>query len=186
MQLLSDTINFTATYFIRGLFISVLLVLLVKLFFKQKINTHHAVLILKWIILSYTFLFIIKLITQFLFPIPSESFQSFTSRAFGPYYWAYWSMFFFSTLFPLLLLFKKWGHNVYFLLLVSVFLNIGWLFESFVVHMTSLHREFGTMHNPYLPFDEERMILLYGFCLGITALVLGKALAVLLPSKQQI
>lgn len=184
MNFLNDTITFIDQYCIDGIFISVLLILLIRLLFKYKTDTHYAALLLKWLILSFSFLILINIIEQLLFPRQAESQVSFINRAFGPYFWAYWIMFFFSALFPLLLLFKKLGDRLYFLLLVAILMNIGWLFESFVIHMSSLHRDFATELNPYVPYYRERMILFRGLCLGIGALLFGNILHVLLNKKR--
>lgn len=174
MRLLYGLKTFMDTYCIDGIFISVLLILFVRLLFPQKLDTHYATLILKWLILFFVLLIYINIISSVLFPVQAESAHSFNNRAFGPYYWAYWIMFFFGAVFPLLLFIKKLGNSLYFLFAVAVLMNIGWVFESFVSHVTSLHRGiYSSSLNPYLPFYGERVILLYGLLLGIVVLVMG-------------
>jgi hypothetical protein len=52
-------------------------------------------------------------------------------------------------------------------------MNLGWLFESFVIHLTSIHRDYEGDRNAFLPFDGELIIFGKGFLLGIAALFIG-------------
>jgi molybdopterin-containing oxidoreductase family membrane subunit len=60
---------------------------------------------------------------------PYELF-TFKNRAFGPYWWAYWSMISCNVISP------------QFMFVISIFINIGMWFERFVIIVTSLHRDF--------------------------------------------
>lgn len=67
---------------------------------------------------------------------------------------------------------RKIGRKIYFLVIISLLMNIGWLFESFVVHSTSLSRDFiGEEYNPYLPSKREFTIIFNGFLFGIILVV---------------
>ncbi|MCB9638081.1 MAG: polysulfide reductase NrfD [Myxococcales bacterium] len=70
-----------------------------------------------------------------------ESF-AFINRAFGPYAWAYWTMFSCNVFIPQIFWFKKARTNIVVLFIVSIFVNIGMWFERFVITVTSLHRDF--------------------------------------------
>lgn len=172
MQLLHKLITFLGIYLIKGIFISVLLILLAKIYSKEKINTVYASLIIKWTILFYAFLLLTQLLIL-LFPFQTDYNPTFINRAFGPYYWAYWSLILFGTFLPLFLLHNKWGKNIYILLSISLFMNFGWLFESFVIHMTGLQRDFATELNPYLPLYGEKITIFRGLCLGLIVLLMG-------------
>ncbi len=67
---------------------------------------------------------------------------AFVNRAFGPYYWAYWTMIFCNVVVPQFFWSKKLRRNATFLFIASIFVNIGMWFERFVIVITSLSREF--------------------------------------------
>ncbi len=67
---------------------------------------------------------------------------AFKNRAFGPYWWAYWSMISCNVISPQLFWFKWCRTNVVFVFIVSIFVNIGMWFERFVIIVTSLHRDY--------------------------------------------
>ena len=70
-----------------------------------------------------------------------ESF-AFVNRAFGPYYWAYWTMVTCNVISPQFFWFKKLRRSVPFMFVISIFVNIGMWFERFVITVTSLHADF--------------------------------------------
>ena len=158
-------------YLIKGIFISILLIIFIKLLSKNKIETVLSTKIIKWIIILYSFGVLVNTILMFLFP--SSEKYAFLERATGPYWWAYWLMLSMNSIVPLLLLNNKIGKKIHFLLLIALLMNIGWIFESFVVHMSSLQIDFITEdYNPYLPNNRELYLLLNGFVLGIIVLVI--------------
>ncbi len=158
-------------YLIKGIFISILLIIFIKLISKKKIETVLSTKIVKWVIIIYSFGVLINTILMFIIP-PTEKY-AFLERATGPYWWAYWLMLSMNSIIPLILLNNKIGRNIYFLLIISLLMNIGGLFESFVVHITSLHKDFITKdYNPYLPNNREFHIILNGFVLGIILIVI--------------
>ena len=67
---------------------------------------------------------------------------AFKNRAFGPYWWAYWSMITCNVICPHLFWKKSWRRNMVFVFVVSIFVNIGMWFERFVIIVTSLHRDY--------------------------------------------
>ena len=67
---------------------------------------------------------------------------AFQNRAFGPYWWAYWSMISCNVICPHLFWFKWCRRNMVFVFIVSIFVNIGMWFERFVIIVTSLHRDY--------------------------------------------
>jgi molybdopterin-containing oxidoreductase family membrane subunit len=72
---------------------------------------------------------------------PYERF-AFINRAFGPYWWAYWTMITCNTVIPQFFWIRRFRRNVPMMFIVSVFVNIGMWFERFVIIATSLHRDF--------------------------------------------
>ncbi len=72
---------------------------------------------------------------------PYERF-TFLNRAFGPYWWAYWTMFSCNVFIPQLFWMKFFRSNMVAVFILSIFVNIGMWFERFVIVVTSLHREF--------------------------------------------
>ena len=67
---------------------------------------------------------------------------AFVNRAFGPYYWAYWTMIACNVISPQLFWFRKFRTSPWLMFTVSIFVNIGMWFERFVITVTSLHRDF--------------------------------------------
>ena len=72
---------------------------------------------------------------------PYERFV-FENRAFGPYWWAYWTMVSCNVISPQLFWFKKIRQNIVLVWVISIFVNIGMWFERFVITCTSLSRDF--------------------------------------------
>lgn len=83
--------------------------------------------------------------------VPFERY-AFINRAFGPYWWAYWSMMTCNVFSPQFFWFKKLRTSVTFTFIISIFVNIGMWFERFVIIVTSLHRDYipssWTMYSP--------------------------------------
>jgi Ni/Fe-hydrogenase subunit HybB-like protein len=72
---------------------------------------------------------------------PYEAF-TFINRAFGPYWWAYWTMVSCNVLIPQIFWFKRMRRHVGVMFVISLFVNIGMWFERYVIVVTSLHRDF--------------------------------------------
>jgi molybdopterin-containing oxidoreductase family membrane subunit len=66
----------------------------------------------------------------------------FINRAFGPYWWSYWTMVSCNVIFPQLFWFKKIRQNLTIVFILTIVVNIGMWFERFVIIVTSLHRDF--------------------------------------------
>ena len=67
---------------------------------------------------------------------------AFKNRAFGPYWWAYWTMVSCNVVCPQLFWFKRVRTNMVIVFIISIFVNIGMWFERFVIIVTSLHRDY--------------------------------------------
>jgi molybdopterin-containing oxidoreductase family membrane subunit len=72
---------------------------------------------------------------------PYERF-TFINRAFGPYWWAYWTMVSCNVISPQFFWFKKLRRSVPVMFILSIVVNIGMWFERFVIIVTSLHGDF--------------------------------------------
>lgn len=67
---------------------------------------------------------------------------AFINRAFGPYSWAYWTMFSCNVFVPQLFWLKRIRRHLLITFIITIFINIGMWFERFVIVVTSLHRDF--------------------------------------------
>ena len=67
---------------------------------------------------------------------------AFLNRAFGPYWWAYWTMLTCNVITPQLFWIKKFRTTPWIILIISIFVNIGMWFERFVIVCTSLSRDY--------------------------------------------
>jgi molybdopterin-containing oxidoreductase family membrane subunit len=66
----------------------------------------------------------------------------FMNRPLGPYWWAFFIMVFCNIVAPQFLWISKVRKNVWLVLVVAIFVNIGMWFERFVIVVTSLHRDY--------------------------------------------
>lgn len=67
---------------------------------------------------------------------------TFLNRAFGPYWWAFWTMFICNAVVPHIFWFKKMRTSIPVMFVVSILVNVGMWFERFVIVITSLSRDF--------------------------------------------
>ncbi|HBY63811.1 MAG TPA: hydrogenase [Solibacterales bacterium] len=72
---------------------------------------------------------------------PYERF-AFINRAFGPYWWAYWTMISCNVIVPQIFWFKKLRLSIPVMFVASLLINVGMWFERFVIIATSLHRDY--------------------------------------------
>jgi hypothetical protein len=170
MELFFKILGLVGTHLIKGIFISVLVIILARKFFK-KIDFNSAISIIKWILIFYAILNL----ASFVILVFSINSNSFWKQATGPYNFAYLLMLL-GSFSPLFLFFKKLNRNVYFILLVAILTNIGWLFESFIIHTISFHRDYSGNVNGLallLPFNHELVAITEGFFLGCLAIIIG-------------
>lgn len=103
---------------------------------------------------------------------PYEQF-AFINRAFGPYYWAYWTMVSCNVLIPQLFWFKYCRTNLWVMVIICIFVNIGMWFERFVITVTSLSRDFLPSSWAYFtPTPVDIMMLIGSFGLFFTLFTL--------------
>jgi Ni/Fe-hydrogenase subunit HybB-like protein len=67
---------------------------------------------------------------------------AFINRAFGPYYWAYWTMITCNVLIPQCYWIRALRRSIPVMFIISITTNIGMWFERFVIIVISLHRDF--------------------------------------------
>ena len=66
----------------------------------------------------------------------------FINRAFGDYWWAYWSMITCNVLVPQTFWSRSLRTNLPWMFIASILINIGMWFERFVIIVTTLHRDY--------------------------------------------
>ena len=172
MELFIELLSFIDDHFIDGIFVSVLLIIIVKKFIKS-IKTQAALEIVSYLMVFYCLLSIIYLILISIVKVDTELYASFINRATGIYKLTYILMLVLHSFLPFLLLIKKFRSKLYLVFFIALFMNLGWLFESFVIHLTTIHRDYEGDRNAFLPFDRELIIFGKGFLLGIVALIIG-------------
>ena len=111
---------------------------------EEYISLQHIELMNKIIILTGSIVGIAYITEFFMAWYSGVQYESyaFMNRAFGPYWWAYWSMMTCNVITPQLFWFKKIRTSVMATFIISIFVNIGMWFERFVIIVTSLHRDF--------------------------------------------
>lgn len=172
MELFIELLSFIDDHFIDGIFVSVLLIVIVRKFLKS-IKTKTALEILSYLMVFYSLLSIIYLFLILVVKVDSGLYTSFINRATGFYKLTYIAMLLTHSFLPLLLLFKKFRNKLYLVFFIALFMNLGWLFESFLIHLTTIHRDYEGDRNAFLPFDRELIIFGKGFLLGIATLIIG-------------
>ncbi|MHA7843170.1 MAG: NrfD/PsrC family molybdoenzyme membrane anchor subunit [Winogradskyella sp.] len=127
-------------YVIAHLYLVVFLLIMLRILTGKENSYLPIFSFIKWIIVIYSIVTIICWLLVFL--LPHSGNYAILDRAIGPYAWAYWIMLFFNCIFPLILFYKPLGKNIYFLLLVSILMNVGFFMERFIIIITSIHRDY--------------------------------------------
>jgi hypothetical protein len=167
MELFGDILKFVNDNFIRGIFVSILIILFTKAFFK-KLDVLIATRIITFLILFYSVFTILFYAILLLFKINLEQFN-FIERAVGPYKYTYWFMIITNIFFPLLLFFKKINSKLILLLLISILMNIGWIYESLVILMSSEYTNIFNINDCYISIYS----LSIAFMKGIIIVIIG-------------
>jgi len=98
---------------------------------------------------------------------------TFWNRAFGPYGWAYWLMFFCNVVVPQVFWFRKARRSELMLFVASILVNVGMWFERFNIIVISLHRDYlPSSWSHYTPTLVEVGILAGSFGLFFTLFLL--------------
>jgi Ni/Fe-hydrogenase subunit HybB-like protein len=169
-------------YFVAGAVFSgfgmvlTLLVIMREVFnFKEYITEKHLENMAKVTMLTGSLVGIAYATEFFVAWYSGSRFETFTfiSRAFGPYWWAYWIMVSCNVITPQLFWFKKIRTNPVALWIISIFVNIGMWFERYVIVVTSLQRDFlPSSWDLYIMTKHEYGILAGSFGLFFTAFLL--------------
>ena len=171
----AELISFLGHNLIQGIFMSVLPIILVRLISKNKIETYFSAQIIRWIIIIYTFGAIIN--TMFLLIFEHSEEYAFLNKATGQDWWFYLLLLVTNSILPLILLNKKIGGKLKVLFVIALLMNKDWIFESFVIHVTSIKGNYITEdYNPYLPNSRETTILINGFFIGFFSLIIGNGI----------
>jgi hypothetical protein len=165
MDLFYDLISFIAEHLMRGIFISVLVIIFFRKFFK-KIDTQIAAQIIRGLLIAFSAMYLLFLLISLLSSSDADTKDVFWERISGPYGFAYLSMIIGNSL-PLLLLFKKTGNNIYMIMFMAIAINIGWLMESIIICLPALFR------GDCPSFSRQSMILLKGAFLGLVIILTG-------------
>jgi hypothetical protein len=173
MDLFATILFLINHYLIRGLFVSATVIIFANVLFSKRVNIPLSIQIIKWVLISYSVLLLGYELCLVLSAYFGVDIYMITSRATGLYWFAYWLIIAGNCIFPFFLLIRKLGRNVYIILLTTFVVNIGWLFESFVIHTTNLHRDYVTIGSGYLPYAHEWFILLKGFVVGLLVVGIG-------------
>jgi hypothetical protein len=173
METISEIIKLYEITIIHNLFISLLAIKLFSYFFAKEAYPVSKEVI-RWLIIGSGGLCILSWII-----IAVTAYDaSMLSRATGPYAAAYWLLIFMSCLLPFVLLLKKIKHKGWAIFLVAFLINTGWLFERFVIIVTTFHRDYlpssWSMSQPFTPLLTT---LIYGILIGF--FITGTAIVVM-------
>jgi Ni/Fe-hydrogenase subunit HybB-like protein len=111
---------------------------------KDVVTDHHMEVICKILMatgLMVGYAYMVEFFTAWYSGSEYERF-TFINRAFGPYWWAYWTMVSCNVLSPQVFWFRWFRRNPWAMFVISIFVNIGMWFERFVIIVTSLHRDY--------------------------------------------
>lgn len=132
--------TFLSENIIARLYLPILVLIILKIISKNKTDITLPLKFIKWIIISYCIITLLSWLLVSILPVNGS--YAFIDRATGPYAWAYWLMLICNCLLPFVLLNKRIGANFYWVFIVSLVMNIGWIFEQFVIIITSIHRDY--------------------------------------------
>lgn len=173
LEIQQHIITFLDKHFVDGAFMSVLVILYARLFVKT-IDTTYALAIIAWFLFLFACIGVLYWFV-ILLTIDNEIITStYFNRAEGPYKVAYFVMFA-SSFLPMFLLIKSLRRRIFVVLAISILMNFGWLMESFIIHTTSMHRDYSSQGwiSGLLPNNHEVIILIKGIVVGALALILG-------------
>ena len=167
MEIINHLISLVGDYALKPSLFSLIVIGILNKFQKVKINQTQKK-IFQYFFLSYgAVVFVFYLITIIIQNEESETYQ-FLNRVTGSYFFIYILLLSTHVLSPLLTFLKK---NLFILLTIAVLMNLAWLFESYVIHTTSLHRDYLTTNSivwtNLLPSTKELTVILIGTVYGL-------------------
>jgi molybdopterin-containing oxidoreductase family membrane subunit len=127
-----------------GMVLTLLVIARSVLNLKDYITTEHLEAMCKVVMLTGSMVglaYLTEFFIAFYSGVEYEQY-AFQNRAFGPYWWAYWTMMSCNLLAPQVFWFKWARTTPWFIFIMSIIVNIGMWFERFVIIVTSLHRDY--------------------------------------------
>lgn len=121
---------------------------------------------LKWILVVFSVLVIVYYPFSFLTGNNHIGLATLIKRMTGPYAFLYWFIFI-GAISPLFLLISKLKNNLYLLFLITVWMNLDWLIDSYRIHAIMLQGNYTDGRNHWIPFRSEWMMMLNGLVFGI-------------------
>jgi len=167
LEIFGDIITLINKHFVRGLLASGLVLLLYKITTKNYPVANTALFVLRIVVVMYCLLSL----SHYLIAVTFST-EDYISRLTGSYWWSYTLMLFGHLMLPLVLLTKRPGRNIYFFLITVFFMNIGWVFELFVIRMSSVQSD-DSGRNPawlFFPSDAEIVAGLKGIIIGLVVI----------------
>ncbi len=102
---------------------------------------------------------------------PYEQF-AFLNRAFGPYWWAYWTMITCNVVVPQFFWFKRFRTSLVWMFIASILINVGMWFERFVILLTLTRDFLPSSWGWYWPTIWDAMTMIGSFGLFFTLFLL--------------
>ncbi len=125
------------TNLIRPIPIALLFILITHIISKGRIPFNISLQIIRWTLLMYFAWTILR--SLYLIGWNHHHTGVFVERLSNSYGWAYLVMLFGNYILPLTLLNQKLGRNIYFLLFVSILIQIGWIIEMIIILIANKH-----------------------------------------------
>lgn len=135
MELVKRIIELVDVNLIYCLIPIILTLLLIDLIFKDRFETKKALNVIRWVIISYSIISLIYLLSEaMLYPEETKIFDDLGRSI----------LYLFSALLPFTLLNKRLASRYLYVLLVAVFMKFGFYFERFIIIATTYQRDFST------------------------------------------
>ncbi len=174
-EIIADILRFLNLNVIIGIPFTIVFFLLIKRLWKHY-DDSVAFQIIRYFLISCALIACIIFIIPFfnIYGIENEAYNFF-KRAEGWYFYSYLTLMLFHLFIPLFLFFNKIGGNKIWLLLISLGMNIGMIFESFVIFVTSIHRDYvpGNLIPVEFPWRELNAMIC-GIIFGIVVFVISE------------
>lgn len=146
--------------------VTILVVITAKKMTSNEATFRLSINIIRWILISYGLLTLLYYLTEiFIASYSGVEYLQWQVRATGSYWFAFWIMLLSNTIIPLVLTVRKFKHNLNILIAVSILMNMGWMYELFVIHITNAHREYVTDGKGF-QYWNEISVLLSGIVVG--------------------
>jgi hypothetical protein len=133
-----EYLSYAVYYISKSTFYSTIIIISLKIIVKDILIIKQFTKINKWLIVLYGIITTSVFIYFWIYsPIDNSVFKERINQD----NYAYIIMLICDTLLPFFLLIKKLGENIYFIFLVTICINIGWLFELLILAM-AINRDY--------------------------------------------